>query len=206
MINILKKILSPQKEAAEEVEEEVGSDFFPPAEEYMTDELFVKNFTDQGGKFLYCESEELAFDYLKKILAENCWQDVYASDSGLKERLVDYGVFYSEAYKQSHEVFFSSCEYLIADQGSIMICSNQLRGRNISELPDAFIIIATVDQFAEDRDAAMSEIKKNYKGHLPHGLTTIKGDHCLKSDEGIITGGGTSQCKNLYLLLIDHEE
>ena len=46
-----------------------------PAEETPIEEGFTLKFTEQGGKFIYCENREESVKVFKNILAENHWID-----------------------------------------------------------------------------------------------------------------------------------
>ena len=43
---------------------------FAPDEKEPVDLVFVKRFTNSGGKFLYCEQEEEAYEFLRNIQSE----------------------------------------------------------------------------------------------------------------------------------------
>ena len=47
------------------------------------DDLFVHNFIEKGGKFLYClEEKELAM-HLKSILSENNWKKIFLTNPNI---------------------------------------------------------------------------------------------------------------------------
>src|SRR5210317_1451608 len=98
------------------------------------DERFTINFKANGGKFLYCENMQEINESLKEILKENKWEDKYAYV--LDERLKDLfkGFNFNCTKKASEAVyFFSTCEYLISDDGSLLISSNQIAEKKIKE-------------------------------------------------------------------------
>ena len=47
------------------------------------DDLFVHNFMEKGGKFLYCSKKQEVLENYKKILAENNWKEVGLLDDKL---------------------------------------------------------------------------------------------------------------------------
>ena len=47
-----------------------------PKKEDPIEERFSYKFTENGGKFLYCEDKSECDDFFTKILEENKWEDV----------------------------------------------------------------------------------------------------------------------------------
>src|SRR5574343_748245 len=84
------------------------------------DEQFTYNFKENGGKFIYCENLSEIAENFENILAENDWFESNAQcyDSRLLYLLNENKLTYDDS---STPVFFlSSCENLIADEGSIL--------------------------------------------------------------------------------------
>ena len=96
--------------------------------------------------------------------------------------------------------FFSTCEYLVANDGSLLICSNQIKEKKLKELPANFIIFATTSQLIENISEGLRGIKDNNKSKIPTNITTIK--HFKVSEEKDFLSYGSSS-KNLYLLLLE---
>ena len=91
------------------------------------DEKFTIHFKQNGGKFIYCVSSEEISDALSNIIIENGWQDqsFFAMDDRLVQKFSKEDLLFTEKSKES-EVFFTTCEHLVAQNGSILVCSNQL--------------------------------------------------------------------------------
>jgi L-lactate utilization protein LutC len=167
------------------------------------DEKFTINFKHNGGKFLYCDSIEEVYSNLDNIIIENQWQDqtFFSMDKRLEEKFSNQDVSFTDKLNQS-QIFFTTCEHLIAQNGSILVCSNQLNERKLNELPSNLIVFATTSQLVESIGEGLKTIKKKYKNHIPANITTIK--HFLPTDENsddFLTYGSSS--KNLYLLLLE---
>lgn len=167
------------------------------------DEKFTIHFKKNGGKFLYCDSFEEISEALKNIVQENNWQEhpFFAMDSRLKERFSKEGISYTSKNKDS-EVFFTTCEHLIAQNGSILVCSNQLNEKKLHELPANVIVFATTSQLVESIGEGLKTIKKKYGHSIPANITTLK--HFQATDQNsddFLTYGSSS--KNLYLLLLE---
>jgi hypothetical protein len=167
------------------------------------DEKFTIHFKKNGGKFLYCDSFSEISQALKNIVGENDWQDYpfYALDPKLRDRFSKQNVKFTDKSHQS-EVFFTPCEHLIAQNGSILVCSNQLMDKKLNELPYNVIVFATTSQLVESIGEGLKTIKKKYGQNIPANITTLKHFQAnKKNSDDFLTYGSSS--KNLYLLLLE---
>lgn len=167
------------------------------------DEKFTINFKKNGGKFLYCDSFREISSTLKRIIEENSWGDspFFSMDSRLVEKFSKENITFTEKSKKS-EVFFTSCEHLVAQNGSILVCSNQLHENKLSELPSNLIVYSTTSQLVESIGEGLKSIKKKYRNSIPANITTIKHfQPTPENDKDFLSYGSSS--KNLYLLLLE---
>lgn len=167
------------------------------------DEKFTIHFRKNGGKFLYCDSLVEINDALKNIIEENKWQThpFFIMNPSLEEKFFKEGLTFTKKSKDS-EVFFTTCEHLIAQNGSILVCSNQLHEKKLNELPDNVIVFSTTSQLVESIGEGLKKIKKKYGHSIPANITTLK--HFQANEENsddFLTYGSSS--KNLYLLLLE---
>lgn len=167
------------------------------------DEKFTIHFRKNGGKFLYCDSFLEISDAIKNIIEENNWHDhpFFIMNPDLEEKFSKEGLEFTKDTKNS-EVFFTTCEHLIAQNGSILVCSNQLHEKKLSELPDNVIVFSTTSQLVESIGEGLKKIKKRYGHSIPANITTLK--HFQANEENsddFLTYGSSS--KNLYLLLLE---
>ncbi|MCJ7466188.1 MAG: lactate utilization protein [Maribacter sp.] len=167
------------------------------------DEKFTIHFKKNGGKFLYCDSITEVSLALQNIISENAWQDntFLVLDPRLAEKFAKEGIQFTQKAKNS-EIFFTTCEHLIAQNGSILVCSNQLMEKKLHELPANVIVFATTSQLVETIGEGLKIIKKKYGHNIPANITTLK--HFLPTTENthdFLTYGSSS--KNLYLLLLE---
>ena len=166
------------------------------------DERFTINFKANGGKFLYSENLEEVYQNLELILQENDWgsKQVLILDERLEEHFKAFDLKGTRKVSES-DYFLSTCEYLIANDGSLLICSNQIAEKKLHELPDNFIIYATTSQFVESISEGLKGIKGKNHGNIPTNITTIKHFKTTPEDKDFLTYGSSS--KNLYLLLLE---
>ena len=167
------------------------------------DEKFTIHFKKNGGKFIYCDSFQEISEALNNIVKENNWENhpFLAMNPRLEERFAKENISFTNKSKES-EVFFTTCEHLIAQNGSILVCSNQLMEKKLNELPANVIVFATTSQLVESIGEGLKKIKKKYGHSIPANITTLK--HFQSTDENsddFLTYGSSS--KNLYLLLLE---
>lgn len=167
------------------------------------DEKFTIHFKKNGGKFIYCDSFDEVSEALKNIIEENHWEEnlFFVMNPRLKEKFSKDNIRYTDKASES-EIFFTTCEHLVAQNGSILVCSNQLKEKKLNEVPDNVIVFATTSQLVETIGEGLKTIKKKYRQGIPANITTIK--HFQGTEENaddFLTYG--SSTKHLYLLLME---
>jgi hypothetical protein len=199
-MSLFRKIFGLKDNAEEHIKNEERGKYMPEIK-LPIDERFTINFKANGGKFLYCDSMEEIYDSLNKILNENKWNDkyVFLLDERLKDLFKDFSF---NCTKKASECtyFFSTCEYLISDDGSLLISSNQIAEKKLKDLPPNFIIYATTSQLVENIGEGLRGIKGKNRNKIPTNITTIKHFKTLE-EKDFLTYGSSS--KNLYLLLLE---
>lgn len=195
-MGLFKNILKPNFKQEKDRSEPVTSKFMPE-EKPPTDEFFMKNFKENGGKFLYCENQEEILSTFGEILNENAWEQACCFDENLKSLFSKYKLDYTT--KGDVPVFLSNCEYLIANIGGLLFSSNQIKEKKLYELPQNFIILATTSQLINTIGEGLRGIKSKQQ-KIPTNITTIK-NFGEESGNHFLNYGSTS--KNLYLLLLE---
>ena len=196
-MSLFKKIFGSSYLASEE-EKEFGS--FSPDNTAPLDEQFIYNFKKNGGKFLYCENSNEVKEHFENILEENDWfeSEVLCYETKLFSMLEDNKLIYNKP--KNPKFLLANCENLIADEGSILFSSNQIKQHKPNELPANIIIIANTSQIIGTKSDGLSVIKNKYERDYPTNITTIK--YFEKAKEEDFTQYGSS-AKNLYLLLLE---
>ncbi|MFS4416251.1 LUD domain-containing protein [Maribacter sp. 2307ULW6-5] len=166
------------------------------------DEKFTIYFKKNGGKFIYCTSPEEIDQAIDNIILENQWQDAlfFAMDDRLISKFSKEVSFTKEAMES--EVFFTTCEHLVAQNGSILVCDHQLMDKKVNELPSNVVVYATTSQLVQTIGEGLKVIKKKYGAAIPANITTLR--HFRATEENaddFLTYG--SSTKNLYLLLLE---
>jgi L-lactate dehydrogenase complex protein LldG len=135
---------------------------------------FAQNFTEAGGKFIYCEDNEGLIDNLEFVIKESEWKSGLAcEESNIQELLNIAEVSYSSSFSEETPIVVCSCEYLISRTGSIMISSKQGSGKAAILNAKILVVIAFTDQLVFDMKEALNMVKKKYNGSFPNMLSVI---------------------------------
>nr|WP_321231141.1 LUD domain-containing protein [uncultured Psychroserpens sp.] len=199
-MSLFRKIFGLKSTPEDNIKSEQRGKYMPEIT-LPVDEQFTINFKANGGKFLYCENMQEVQSSLKSILLENNWENdkVLMFDARLEDLFKGFQLEKTKRISES-SFFFSTCEYLISDDGSLLISSNQIAEKKLKELPDNFVIYATTSQFVQNIGEGLRGIKGKNKDKIPTNITTIKHFKTIE-DKDFLTYGSSS--KNLYLLLLE---
>jgi len=199
-MSLFRKFLNPKSKSdkGQDIPENADRGKYMPDVKLPTDERFMLNFKNNGGKFLYCENDEEVQQAFDNILLENDWYEKESCcfDDNLKNKFDQFNLDFNKSGKSAF--FLSTCEYLIANDGSILISSNQIKEAKLNDLPLNFIILASTSQLVDTIGEGLRGIKFNNKARIPSNITTIK-SFGTQTEEDFMSYG--SSTKNLYLLL-----
>ncbi|WCM42062.1 lactate utilization protein B/C [Flavobacterium sp. CBA20B-1] len=197
-MNIFKKIFSSFSSSHQNKNNEESK--YLPEKEIPVDEQFTHNFKINGGKFLYCENNEELEENFISILQENDWFETEALtfEKGLQHFLIDNKLNYKNP---TNPVFLlTSCEGLIAQDGSVLLSSKQLFHYKTNELPINIIVIAKASQITRTKSDGLRNIKMRYTNEIPTNITTMQHFKESTNDDFLQYG---IQTKNVYLLLLE---
>ncbi|PQJ23004.1 hypothetical protein [Tenacibaculum sp. SG-28] len=193
-MNFLKKLFkSNNKSSKEEVNHQPVN--------LSLDDLFVHNFINKGGKFLYCTNINEVLFNLESIINENNWDRLICKDYNLLKICDQLKVSVQNDHAKDLP-FFTSCEYLISDKGAILFTSNQLGSKKISEVTDNFIVYATMSQVVKNTNQGLTGIKTHFSGNIPNNISSVT-KYTLQNNSDDFLNYGNSNSKNLYLLLFE---
>jgi len=200
-MSLFRKLFSSKsKSDKEEDQKNDTKGKYMPEPQLPIDDNFVYNFKNNGGKFLYCQDQAEVQEIFEQILQENNWQnaDCCCFDENLKQSFKNFNLNYTVSGEASF--FLSTCEYLIANAGALLICSNQIKEKKLAEIPHNFVILASTSQLVDNIGEGLRGIKSKSKTRIPSNITTIKTFE-NKKESDFLSYGSTS--KNVYLLLLE---
>lgn len=193
-MNLFKKIFSPAQ-----TENSTTQTAYLP--EIALDEAFVEHFIDKGGKFLYCENHDELKQNLINITNEHGWNSMLCLDEDLQDLLNKISFKHTQANKKE-DPFLTFCEYLIADEGSIMFSSEQVFTKKIVDLPEYFIVFARTSQLVRNKGEALMGIRQSYLKNFPTNISSIKSYRPEIVNDDFLSFGNNN-AKKLYLLLLE---
>ena len=161
------------------------------------DVIFAKKLIQNNGNFFYCDEKKDLIKTLQALTKNIETKLIYCTEKILQELLEKSSIDYTEDDYTLCDTILSSCEYLIAHQGKIMLSSRQLGPNAIKNLPKEHIIIAYTSQIVKNLNDAMSGVNTRYIDNLPSTITTITGD---KKQQ---TATQEGNIKKLSVLLIE---
>ena len=189
---------NPRTNKSKEDQEHEQSKFMPKVK-VAIEERFIINFKDNGGKFLYSENYNELNENLSLILKENNWikEDLLIINNKIKS---NYKLPNSiKVNQENSKCFVTDCENLIANNGSILISSNQIKEKNLSDFPNNLIILSDTKKFKNNIGEGLAEIKSKSK-KIPTNITAIKNFHISQEKDFLSYG---TNAKNLYLILLE---
>jgi hypothetical protein len=204
-MNILKRLFKPsqpsEKERPEKKDPKVS---FEVNKDLPLDERFIQNFQLRGGRFLYAVNESEVQQHFDDILMEH---DLYecgtiVMDEDFSERFKNYNLkFVVGPSRKECPLFLTSCHFLIADTGTLLFSSRQIKGARIAELPDLFIVLANTSQIVENKTEALTKIKHG-SDQIPSNITPLEnyGSQDVEEDSFMEYG---SRRKLVYLIMIE---
>jgi hypothetical protein len=199
-MSIFRKIFGGSNDASDEENQSEYNNAPNSFASLPVDEKFTYSFKKNGGKFIYCEDLNEVKEQFLNILEENDWFECQALcfepklHSLLEENKLEYKNVTAPKF------LFASCENLIADEGSVLFSSNQIKQNKPNDLPTNIIILATTSQIIESKSDGLRSIKKKYDKDYPTNITTITYFEKAKEEDFLQYG---SAAKNLYLLLLE---
>lgn len=175
--------------------------FQPPPKELEV--LFAEEFTKLLGKFAFCVNEKDAKNQLQKLIVQKKWKNIYCAENQLKGLFTDKdSTGWNQVSLSDCDASVTSCHYLVARTGAIVMSSSQESGRTSSAYAPVHICIAYVDQLVYDTRDALKRIKEKYHQNMPSFITFAAGPSRTADIEKTLVVGVHGP-KEVYLFLID---
>ena len=174
----------------------------PPSAEELEVE-FAEQFNALQGRFIFCvNQQELAFQF-NSLVKKQDWQKIYCIENRIKEIV---GSSAEERFTDKDlagcDVSVTSCEYLVARTGSIVMSAAQPSGRTTSVYAPIHVCIAFTNQLVYDVKDALTLLKEKYNGKLPSLITFATGPSRTADIEKTLVVGVHGP-KEVYCFLVD---
>ena len=163
--------------------------------------VFAEEFTKLQGKFAFCTDENDFNVQLQHLIQQRSWSKVYCIESELQRKLQEINII-NYADLPSCDVAITSCEYLVARTGTIVMSTAQQSGRTASVYAPVHICVAYSNQLVNDVKDALQLTKEKYADHFPSFITFASGpSRTADIEKTLVTG--VHGPKEVFCFLID---
>ncbi len=202
--NILKKIrkaLSASTPLPFSLSEGNNSVFQPSETELEIQ--FAAEFSGLLGRFVYCaDAAEMAMQ-LSILVRDMGWKNIFCSESEIVKQLTAFGfAAFTARDLAGCDASITSCEYLVARTGSIVLSSAQQSGRSASVYAPVHICLAYADQLVYDVKDALQLMKDKYAEQLPSVISFATGPSRTADIEKTLVVGVHGP-REVYLFLME---
>ncbi len=185
-------------------EENIHHVYSAPESEFL-EISFAEAISRVNGNFVFNTDEEEFAENLKTFLETREIDSFHCYEPDIQKILNDNGIFCFNArdeFKDCH-AGITSCEFLIARLGSIMVSSRLASGRKGFIYPPVHIVLAYRHQLVFDIKDAFAELRKKYSDtEYPSMISLITGPSRTADIEKTLVMGAHGP-EELYVFFID---
>ncbi|MBW6478453.1 MAG: lactate utilization protein [Bacteroidales bacterium] len=188
--------------------EERTDDIYVSPESEYNEIAFAEALARVNGDFVYCSDEDEFAAHLRSFLESRKIDSLHCYEPDLQNILNDNGIFCinsREDFKEC-EAGITTCEFLIARLGSIMVSSMQPCGRKGFIFPSVHIVVAWRNQLVFDLKDAFSAMKRKYaEKSMPSMVSVVTGPSRTADIEKTLVMGAHGP-EELLVFFIDQDE
>lgn len=159
---------------------------------------FAEQFTQLQGKFIFCTDEKELMEHFQKLCYQHQWTKIYCEEKNWQPLV---GVSLLSDDISGCDAAVTSCEFLIARTGSIVLSSLR-QGRIPSVYAPVHICIAFTSQLVYEVKDGLQAMKDKYSGNLPSMITFATGPSRTADIEKTLVVGVHGP-KEVYCFLIE---
>ena len=207
------QILAKVREAVMAKDENIFSDvnmqadtWTPFKEEDGADFTFVERFKDNGGIFIYFESQQDFIEAMKQYVVENQWEPLCSTSMKMENIFKDSGIELCRDYttKRKKTVSIIDCECLVAHTGSVVVTDKCAGSRVAYSNADVLLVYASPNQIVASMKDAIKLLKDKYQNHRPTETVFINGaSKSTEIDNQLVIGA--QGIKQIALFLVEEE-
>ncbi|MBO9563759.1 MAG: LUD domain-containing protein [Niastella sp.] len=181
---------------------EGNSSVFQPSQQEL-EVQFAEQFSRLQGKFVFCLNQQELAVQLQQVLAHNKWDKIYCREDKLRSDLSAGGfTHFNHGDVASCDAAITTCEWLVARTGSIVMSAGQQSGRTVSVYAPVHICIAYTNQLVYDIRDGLQQAKEKYGANLPSLITFATGPSRTADIEKTLVVGVHGP-KEVYVFLVD---
>ena len=207
------QILAKVREAVIAKDENMFSDvnmqadtWTPFKEEDGADFTFVERFKDNGGIFIYFESQQDFIEAMKQYVVENQWEPLCSTSMKMENIFKDSGIELCRDYtiKRKQTVSITDCECLMAHTGSVVVTDTCAGSRAAYSNADVLLVYASPSQIVASMKDAINLVKERYQNHRPTETVIISGaSRSTEIDNQLVIGA--QGIRQIALFLVEEE-
>lgn len=173
-------------------------------EEEPLDVTFAREFTQVEGNFVYCDGEISLIENLILLAEKLQIKKILAWEPEIQKMLGQYGfpIYTTDQQLDTADAGITTCEALIARNGSIVLSNGNEAGRRLSIYPPIHIVVAKASQLVMDIKHGLQRVNEKYGDKLPSMISTITGPSRTVDIERMLVVGAHGP-KELYVFLIE---
>ena len=166
----------PKRIAAIDIQSSENEEIYKPV---LPDTIscFKSELEAINGQCILCEDESDQFLKINDFLKSKDLPTIFCRDSNIIKQLSKAGVSYTNNPRdfENMQVGITSCEFLVARTGSVIVSSAGESGRQMNVFPPIHIVIAKASQLIDFLTDALVAVQNKYGNQLPSTLSTITG-------------------------------
>ena len=197
MMNLIEKLKIAAGLKVDEKDNSITNNHCEILKDDSIDVVFAKKLIQNNGIFFYCDNKKSLIQTLQALTNKLNSNLIYCAEQILQDLLSQSEIHFNQDNYAECDTIVSSCEYLLAHHGKVMLSSTQLGPHDIKNLPKKHIVLAYTSQIVKNLNEGMSGINNRYMDNLPSTITTIKSS--LNENTSDIEGN----IKHLSVLLIE---
>ena len=138
---------------------------------------FINELEAISGQVILCDNQTDVYAKLESFIQKRNIPYLYCKDTTISDKLEINKIPFSNKKKdfETMEAGITTCEFLVARTGSVLISSASPSGRQMNVFPPIHIVIANVSQLVNYPEDALVAIQKKYINNLPSIISTITG-------------------------------
>jgi L-lactate dehydrogenase complex protein LldG len=138
--------------------------------------IFAEEFSKLDGKFIYVDNHQELTQTILALLPKMQYEKVYCAETILENIFTANG-WQWPMYEDlaTCDVSITTCEYLVARTGTIVLSSALPQGRTASVYAPIHICVAYASQMVYDTKQALQLIKEKYDGNIPSCISFATG-------------------------------
>ncbi len=184
--------------------EDYADTIYTRKNEEFIEVCFAESLAEANAGFIYNSNIQELIQNLSSLLQSREINNLFCFDTEIQSILQKGEIDYFDQNDQYKccEAAITSCEFLIARLGSIMVSSAQGWGRKGIIYPPVQIVVATRDQLVYDIHHAFDALKKKYPHGIPSMVSLVTGPSRTADIEKTLVLGAHGP-ESLYVCLLD---